>query len=94
VADLRQLGWQQEKAEGLALIDRKTLAIANDNDFGVKAVMQNPVKGKKRKDYQVTGQGTLTIDDKPVATTIGLKPLEKPESDSELWIITLAEPLQ
>jgi hypothetical protein len=94
VVDLRQLGWQQEKAEGLALIDNKTLAVTNDNDFGVKTVMQNPVEGKKRKDYRVTGQGTLTVDDKPVATTIGIKPLKKPESDSELWIITLAAPLK
>jgi len=94
VVDLRQLGWQQEKAEGLALIDNKTLAVANDNDFGVKMVMKKPVEGKKRKDYRVNEQGTLTVDDKPVATTIGLKPLEKPESDSELWIVTLAEPLK
>ena len=39
-------------------------------------------------------QGMLTVDDKPVATTIGVKPLEKPESNSELLIITLAEPLK
>ena len=94
VVDLRQLGWQQEKAEGLALIDNKMLAVTNDNDFGVKAVIQNPVEGKKRKDYRVTDHGTLTIDDKPVPTTIGLKPLKKPEVDSELWVITLAEPLK
>ena len=94
VVDLRQLGWQQEKAEGLALIDNKTLAVTNDNDFGVRTVMQNPVEGKKRKDYRVTEQGTLTVGDKPVATTIGVKPLKKPESDSELWIVTLAAPLK
>jgi len=94
VVDLRQLGWQQDKAEGLALIDNKTLAVTNDNDFGVRTVMQNPVEGKKRKDYRVTEQGTLTVDDKPVATTIGIKPLKKPESDSELWIVTLAAPLK
>ena len=56
--------------------------------------MQNPVEGKMRKDYLLTEQGTLTVGDKPVATTIGLKLLKKPESDSELWIITLAESLK
>ena len=60
----------------------------------MKTVMQNPVEGKKRKDYRVTEQGTLTVDDKPVATTIALKPLKKPESDSELWIVTLPESLK
>lgn len=93
VVDLRALGWQQEKAEGLALIDSKTLAVANDNDFGVKAVMQNPVEGKKLKDYRVNAQGALTLDNKPVATTLGVKPLQKPESESELWVVTLPEAL-
>jgi hypothetical protein len=91
--DLRKLGWQQEKAEGLALIDGKTLAVANDNDFGVKTTLQSPVEGKKLKDYRVNEQGKLTVDDKMVATTIGVKPLEKPESDSELWVVTLPESL-
>jgi hypothetical protein len=58
VTDLRALGWQQEKAEGLALIDNKTLAVANDNDFGVKVAMQNPVEGKKLKDYRVNTRGS------------------------------------
>lgn len=91
--DLRKLGWQQEKAEGLALIDSKTIAVANDNDFGVKTTLKDPVKGKKLKDYRVNDQGKLTVDGEAVATTIGIKPLEKPESDSELWVVTLPEPL-
>ncbi len=94
MVDLRALGWQQEKAEGLALIDSKTLAVANDNDFGVKVAMQNPVEGKKLKDYRVNAEGKLTLDDKPVETTLSVKPLKKPESDSELWIVTLPEALK
>lgn len=91
--DLRKLGWQQEKAEGLALIDSKTLAVANDNDFGVKTRLKDPVEGKKLKDYRVNEQGKLTVDDQVVTTTIGIKPLEKPESQSELWVVTLPEAL-
>ena len=94
VVDLRSLGWQQEKAEGLALIDSKTLAVANDNDFGVKVAMQHPVEGKTFKDYRVNAEGKLTLDDKQVETTLRVKPLEKPESDSELWIVTLPEALK
>lgn len=92
--DLRKLGWQQEKAEGLALIDDRTLAVTNDNDFGVSTELNNGQDGKKMKDYQVNGQGKLTLDGQEVATTIGIQPLASPASDSELWVITLPEPLR
>ena len=39
----------------------------------------------------MNAEGKLTLDDKPVETTLSVKPLEKPESDSELWIVTLPE---
>ncbi|MCS2170447.1 esterase-like activity of phytase family protein [Scandinavium sp. TWS1a] len=93
VVDLRKLGWKQEKAEGMALIDDKTLAVANDNDFGVKTTLKSPIEGKKLKDYRVNEQGKLTVDDQAVATTLGIQPLEKPASDSELWVITVPESL-
>jgi len=34
VVDVQQLGYAAEKLEGLAIVDRRTLAICNDNDFG------------------------------------------------------------
>ena len=33
---LNSIGWVAEKAEGLALVDDHTLAMTNDNDFGMK----------------------------------------------------------
>ena len=40
--DLNAIGWAAEKAEGLTLVDGSTLALANDNDFGMKTKVFNP----------------------------------------------------
>jgi Esterase-like activity of phytase len=37
--DLNAAGWLAEKAEGLTLVDERTLALINDNDFGVRTAM-------------------------------------------------------
>jgi len=34
VVDVQRLGYEAEKLEGLTIVDRQTLAICNDNDFG------------------------------------------------------------
>lgn len=95
IVDLRKLGWQQEKAEGMTLIDNQTIAVINDNDFGLQAVLENPdADAKKADDYEVDGKGHLTRDGKEVTTKIALKPLEKPESQNELWVIKLPEVLK
>lgn len=39
--DLNAVGWVAEKAEGLARVDDNTLALVNDNDFGLKTIVQN-----------------------------------------------------
>lgn len=94
LVDLRKLGWQQEKAEGLAIVDKHTIAVINDNDFGLQATLEKPQGDKQdADDYQVDGKGHLTLDGKSVATRIGIKPLEKPQSENDLWVITLDKPL-
>lgn len=40
--DLNAAGWLAEKAEGLALVDDSTLALANDDDFGLKTIVSTP----------------------------------------------------
>lgn len=37
--DLNAAGWQAEKAEGLTLVDDKTIALINDNDFGLRTML-------------------------------------------------------
>jgi len=40
--DLNAIGWLAEKAEGLALVDGSTLALTNDNDFGMITKVLTP----------------------------------------------------
>lgn len=95
LVDLRQLGWKPEKAEGLALIDTSTLAVTNDNDFGLQSVLVNPANGvKKIGKYQVGSDGKLSLNGQQVNTQLELEPLPKDEATSQLWIIHLPQPLQ
>ena len=38
VVDLARLGFRPDKFEGLALVNPTTLAVVNDNDFGVESI--------------------------------------------------------
>ncbi|ACS85881.1 esterase-like activity of phytase family protein [Musicola paradisiaca] len=95
IVDLRALGWEPEKAEGLALIDASTLAVTNDNDFGLQSVLTHPANGvKKIGSYQANAEGTLSLEGKATQAGVELEPLSSDEAASQLWIIHLPQPLK
>jgi len=51
--DLKAIGWLAEKAEGLTIVDGNTLALVNDNDFGMKTKVFNAA-GTVIEDADVT----------------------------------------
>ncbi|MCS6958544.1 MAG: esterase-like activity of phytase family protein [Pseudanabaenaceae cyanobacterium SKYGB_i_bin29] len=53
-----------DKLEGLALVDSRTLALLNDNDFGLEPV-------------QIRGNGTVPLDPTPTPVLLGLVRLDR-----------------
>lgn len=92
LVDLRELGWTAEKAEGLCLLDDKTIAVINDNDFGLTmditdTSLNNPDITKYVYDPQnqtFTYTGNLTPN-------IAIKENTEP---AELWTIQMSSSLK
>lgn len=96
VMDLRaSWAWTSDKAEGLAVIDRRRFAVISDNDFGLATVVDHPATGADGKavtDIAAYGleNGALTLDQKPTAT--GLKAGDNGQPTA-FWVFTTLEPL-
>lgn len=95
IGDLRDYGWLLEKTEGLALVDNQTLAIINDNDFGLGADAEdkdgNAVDATKL--FVDTATGAVT-DSKAVSGysyAVGGNPSS--QRRTQLWLIKLAKPV-
>ncbi|MBR7780257.1 esterase-like activity of phytase family protein [Undibacterium rugosum] len=73
--DLNNAGWLAEKAEGLALVDDYTLALTNDNDFGMKTVIVDPngviIPGADVTKCTVDANGALTTTAGALGCTAG-----------------------
>lgn len=104
VANLRDFGWLPEKAEGLTLVDSQTIAIINDNDFGIAATASCMVSGsataldpkKLRLDLtassnQITTSESIACDSGSV--TYALTNNSEQERRTRLWVIKLAKPI-
>lgn len=93
VADLKELGWKAEKAEGLAILeDYRTLIVMSDNDFGMGVKLHNPAKDKDGKDvkdptdYTINDKKELLYDNTKVDTKIEVTPSGE---KAEFWVLKL-----
>jgi hypothetical protein len=98
--DLNAVGWLAEKAEGLTVVDANTLAIVNDNDFGMKTKVFAP-SGEVVIDADVTKcnvdlAGTIVTSSAPGCNAVNTirvgrgTDLERP---SRLWLLKFGKAL-
>jgi hypothetical protein len=98
--DLNAVGWLAEKAEGLTVVDANTLAIANDNDFGMKTKVFTP-SGEAVADADVTkcnvdAAGTIVTGSAAgcnAANTIRVARGTDAERPSRLWLLKFGKAL-
>lgn len=99
VLDLRKNGWNIEKAEGLALLpDRQTIAVVNDNDFGIAIKVTDPqAVDPKVEDYTYdANMQRFSYKKDPVAhehVTMGLEQNAPTEQQSQIWFFKLPNKL-
>lgn len=98
VLDLRQYGWDTEKAEGMTMSpDHKTMYLSNDNDFGIATKITDPAHpNAKLKSYlydmdnktiyYVDKDGNRTAADPKIEMEVG-------PDQAEVWSFTFDEAL-
>jgi len=98
--DLNAIGWQAEKAEGLTIVDANTIALANDNDFGMKTKMFD-ASGKAIDDADVTkcnidASGAIITSSSAgcnAANSIRVARGTDAERPSRLWLVKFGKAL-
>lgn len=99
--DLNGAGWLAEKAEGLALVDENTLALSNDDDFGLKTLVLNAagaaLEGADITKCSVDVNGSLTTTAAAPGCSAGNSARVGRGADSErpnrLWLIKFSKKL-
>lgn len=94
--DLNAAGWVAEKAEGLALIDENTIAIINDNDFGMRSVLLD-ANGKfvdgSLEDCKVTATGAIASGCPAGVTSARITRGVASERSTRLWTLKFPKKL-
>jgi hypothetical protein len=93
VVDLRNYGWTFEKAEGLSLVDSKTLVVSNDQDFGVVGSMTGDPASTDPTKYVVDSTGALTIGGVASAASYELHAQAAADQRSSLFVVRLVQPV-
>lgn len=94
--DLNAAGWLAEKAEGLTLVDAQTIALINDNDFGLRSVLVDADDGivsGSIEDCSASAAGVLTCKDAPTVVTGRVTRGVDNERPTRLWLIKFAKAL-
>ncbi len=96
VADLRAGGWNVEKAEGIAVVDNKTICVTSDNDFGIKVNVVNPALDKegkpvkKESKYVINKNGEVLYDGAVSGAGIEIKVNDEVQN---FWMINFKSPI-
>lgn len=97
--DLNAIGWLAEKAEGLTVVDGNTLALVNDNDFGLKTKIYTPsgeaVDGDVTK-CNVDANGVIITSSSAgcnAANSVRVARGDDKERPSRLWLIKFTKAL-
>jgi hypothetical protein len=92
--DLNAIGWLAEKAEGVALVDASTIALINDNDFGLMTKVFDasgkPVAGADVTECKVDANGSIITSSAAGCTagnSIRVARGNDKERPTRLWVI-------
>lgn len=89
LTDLRDLGWNVEKAEGLSLVSPNVIAVINDNDFGISTALSN---GEQMKNYRIRDGKLIDKDENPID---GVEIVPSPSKEAtQLWLVTFDQALK
>ena len=92
--NLNQLDWSAEKAEGLALVDNQTLALVNDNDFGLRtAVFDNSGKEIKADITECTANEQGASQGDCVDKKVQVVPAKAADLAQNFWLIRFPKAL-